>query len=515
MAEAVQSNLGNGITLSALNTAAMLEVSGFGGVAVQIQGTFSGEVTFEASVQGVDFAPFRVVPSNNSTAVTTATAAGLWTGSTVGYKVVRVRMSDYTNGSAVVFLKAVLASPGGSGGGGGVGSDVNLIEVGGSAIALGETTMANSFPVVIASDQTPIPITGSISASNPSVGPTGDPVPAEATTIGFQEPGGDLETFKLESFDYDTNGANQPQTAIGIVIPASGGPVPVSTANPMPVSAASLPLPTGAATLVEQQAQTALLTTIDGDTSALAGTVAGSELQVDVVAALPAGNNNIGDVDAIQSGTWNIGTVTTVTTVSTVTAVTAISNALPAGNNNIGDVDVASVVPGTGATNLGKAIDSAVGATDTGVGALGKRVDTPNTSQTNTDGDYTAVATSSTGAVRIAPPSEDFAALANGPSVKKYYTNAGAVTDGIVWSPAAGKRWYVTDIFVGVSAACTVTFEDDKAGGDEAIFKMEFAANSGWSHGFETPWFSGEDAADLLVTTSAGNVYITITGYEI
>ena len=25
--------------------------------------------------------------------------------------------------------------------------------------------------------------------------------------------------------------------------------------------------------------------------------------------------------------------------------------------------------------------------------------------------------------------------------VRKYYTNAGAVTDGIVWSPAAGKRW--------------------------------------------------------------------------
>jgi hypothetical protein len=73
----------------------------------------------------------------------------------------------------------------------------------------------------------------------------------------------------------------------------------------------------------------------------------------------------------------------------------------------------------------------------------------------------------------------------------------------------------VTDIFIGVSAACTVTLEDDKAGGDEVVFTMEFAANSGWSHGFETPWFSGEDAADLLVTTTAGNVYITITGYEI
>lgn len=43
---------------------------------------------------------------------------------------------------------------------------------------------------------------------------------------------------------------------------------------------------------------------------------------------------------ATQAGTWNVGMVTTVTTVS---AVTAITNALPAGTNNIGDVDVLTV----------------------------------------------------------------------------------------------------------------------------------------------------------------------------
>ena len=43
----------------------------------------------------------------------------------------------------------------------------------------------------------------------------------------------------------------------------------------------------------------ALLTTIDADTSALFGTVSGSELQVDIVASLPAGSNNIGDVDVL------------------------------------------------------------------------------------------------------------------------------------------------------------------------------------------------------------------------
>lgn len=45
------------------------------------------------------------------------------------------------------------------------------------------------------------------------------------------------------------------------------------------------------------RASEATLLTIDADTSLLAGTVSGTEQQVDVVAPLPAGTNNIGDVD--------------------------------------------------------------------------------------------------------------------------------------------------------------------------------------------------------------------------
>lgn len=196
-------------------------------------------------------------------------------------------------------------------------------------------------------------------------------------------------------------------------------------------------------------------------------------------------------VELPTNGTGVIATVTNVATIGT------------------------SVTPGTAASNLGKAEDAGHSSADVGVMLLGVRDDSPDTARADTDNDYVPLSVTSTGALRIAPPAEDFAVLANGPHVKKYYTNSGAVTDGIVWSPAAGKRWYVTDIICNVSAACTVTFEDDKAGGDEVVGKFEFAANSGFAHPFKTPWFSGEDAADLLVTTSAGNIYITITGYEI
>jgi len=90
-------------------------------------------------------------------------------------------------------------------------------------------------------------------------------------------------------------------------------------------------------------------------------------------------------------------TLTTVGTVTTVSSVTAIANALPAGTNNIGDVDVLSIVPGTGATALGKAVDSAAGSTDTGVAALFIR-DDALTTLTPADGDYVPGRVNSTGA---------------------------------------------------------------------------------------------------------------------
>lgn len=104
---------------------------------------------------------------------------------------------------------------------------------------------------------------------------------------------------------------------------ASGTAVTVDgSAVTQPVSAASLPLPSGAATAANQttiighvDGIEGLLTTIDADTGTLAGAVSGTEVQVDVVAALPAGTNNIGDVDilSIAAGDNNIGNVDVVT----------------------------------------------------------------------------------------------------------------------------------------------------------------------------------------------------------
>lgn len=88
----------------------------------------------------------------------------------------------------------------------------------------------------------------------------------------------------------------------------------------------------------------------------IAGAVSGTEMQVDVVAALPAGTNNIGDVDVL------------------------------------------SVIPGTGATNLGKAEDSGHSTGDVGVMMLGVRNE-GHDDFSGTDKDYVPIATDATGDV--------------------------------------------------------------------------------------------------------------------
>ena len=94
-----------------------------------------------------------------------------------------------------------------------------------------------------------------------------------------------------------------------------------------------------------------------------------SGLEVQLGAALPAGTNAIGKL-AANSGV------------------------------DIGDVDVTTVIPGTGATNLGKAIDSAAGATDTGVAPLAIRDNTLST-LTPAEGDWAPLRVDTDGALWV------------------------------------------------------------------------------------------------------------------
>ena len=65
-----------------------------------------------------------------------------------------------------------------------------------------------------------------------------------------------------------------------------------------------------------------------------------------------------------------------------------VINALPAGDNNIGNIDVLTVITGTGATNLGKAEDAVHSSADTGVFTLGVRITNANSSLVSSASDY-------------------------------------------------------------------------------------------------------------------------------
>src|SRR3990167_2776773 len=65
---------------------------------------------------------------------------------------------------------------------------------------------------------------------------------------------------------------------------------------------------------------------------------------------------------------------------------------------DIGDVDATSVIVGTGATNLGKAVDAVAGATDTGVAVLAMRDDALG-ALTPIEGDYANLRVDANGAL--------------------------------------------------------------------------------------------------------------------
>jgi hypothetical protein len=89
---------------------ATLSVAGLGGVGIQVNGTFTGTVQFEASIDGRVYTALDVLPiTGTQTAVSSTTAAGLWAGQVSGLSIVRARVSAYTSGYINVTLQGAPA----------------------------------------------------------------------------------------------------------------------------------------------------------------------------------------------------------------------------------------------------------------------------------------------------------------------------------------------------------------------------------------------------------------------
>lgn len=267
----------------------------------------------------------------------------------------------------------------------------------------------------------------------------------------------------------------------------------------------------------------------------IAGAVSGTEMQVDVL-TMPTTTVTATDLDIRPLVNTDVVTAelsavdnAVLDTIAakdfaTQTTLAAINTKLVSGTD-IGDVTINNA-SGASAVNIQDGgntitVDGTVAVTNSDITSIKTAVEIIDNAISGSEMQVDVVGalpagTNTIGAVKSVPSDIDING-SNANHADKYYTNAGAVTDGIIWSPAAGKRWHVLNLTINVSAACTVTIEDDLAAGDNPRLKFEFAANSGITIPYdkEHPFSSGEDAADLLITTTAGNVYVQAVGYEV
>lgn len=96
--------------LATTNADISLNVRGLGGVALQLNGTWTGTVTFEATVNGDTWVAFNMVPAASATPASTATAGGCWSANCAGYEAVRARFSTATSGTVKALMQGAAAA---------------------------------------------------------------------------------------------------------------------------------------------------------------------------------------------------------------------------------------------------------------------------------------------------------------------------------------------------------------------------------------------------------------------
>lgn len=104
-----------------------LQVQGYGSVAFQLTGTWTGTASFKGSAdQGCGtWVALNATATNSTSIVTSATANGIWIASAAGLRCVEVDFS-WSSGTVLVNITASAGGGGAGGGGGGAGGSVTI-----------------------------------------------------------------------------------------------------------------------------------------------------------------------------------------------------------------------------------------------------------------------------------------------------------------------------------------------------------------------------------------------------
>jgi len=179
----------------------------------------------------------------------------------------------------------------------------------------------------------------------------------------------------------------------------------------------------------------------------------------------------------VNTGVAGAGTlrVTLATDVALPTGSNAIGKLAANTGVDIGDVDVLSIVPGTAATNLGKAEDAAHTSGDVGVMSLAVRKDTAG-SFGDTDGDYVPLQTDANGNLRVSNATESAGEdLSN--DVLATVHKPLAVSD-YAWSDFDDYAAAAATANIKASAGNVFAFTLENTGGTDSYFQLHNTATT-------------------------------------
>lgn len=272
--------------------------------------------------------------------------------------------------------------------------------------------------------------------------------------------------------------------------------------------------------------QSAILVDGSGSTQPVSGTVTVVQPTAASLNATVVGTGTFATQATLQTGSAIVGKVgidqTTPGTTNKVYIGTdgtvAIGTALPAGTNaigklaansgvDIGDVDITSVIPGTGATNLGKAEDAAASSGDSGVFILGVRNDAMS-SVTSNDGDYSQISVTKNGRVLSLEATPDN--MVRGTATA---TNT-SDTSVIAASGSASLKTYIKSVQVVNTGSSTslITFKDG-SGGSTLGYTIA-PAGGGSNIEFPIPLVTSANTAFYFAAATASTtIYISAQGY--
>jgi hypothetical protein len=277
----------------------------------------------------------------------------------------------------------------------------------------------------------------SVSATNPSVGPNGSPAPTSSTEVAGINPSGDLQPLQttadgslLVSPDPTSTGnvnlteVGGAAVSLGAKVSASSIPVVLASDETVPISASSLPLPTGAATSALQTSGNSSLASI------LANQTNGTQETQVTASVLPTG----AATSALQtSGNSSLSSIladltngTQVTQVSNFPATQPVSGTVTANQGTAGAS--AWLVNGSGVTQpiSAASLPLPTGAATSANQTNGSQVTQVSSLPTPPAAPFSGQKTSTGSAVAIATSQ----AFVNGVIVQALSTNAASVYVG-------------------------------------------------------------------------------------